>query len=699
MSMAEKLYDKLPLERLPVRVQRALSTPVPRSWIVPATITWLLGLAPLAWYLYRRTSRGVSKKKDAASTDPGLLVKDTRFERYQTPSGHVYPKIRTFYHDHQKKANLPADLPLLVFMHGLGGSVAQFAPLLTSLVNIAPCLAIDLPGCGRSDFLPKENEAYTTTALAELLFTAIDRFRSKDCSQKIVLVGHSMGCSISALLASKTSPLAHLCSAHVLGMIALCPRSTAVTQHELQSIQYLNWVWSPLFDLIRLHDRRGGVDSRSVLRVVGEHADSETKRLQLRFNEQSNSAVFQKVLLGIYLQEKCTAEKGEESLLGKRVWSGMKVPLFLVAAKNDALAPPENVELITEWLTAETKRQDSGAGQQDYTSEQNDAHSTDATLAANNAAKDNVDIEEVAPDQIVPDDESQPSTQTPAIPTIAGDAELAARGLSSNIPDRLNTTDSHTIEEAQTETKHAFALKTTVFHQSSHGLLYASKDVRILASLTESFLAKYVDERLAPPWQLRHLMSTDKWDVKNLAKWQKVQNCSEPIGGVFRAMKTMREIDDVHNPREFVKQYSYKVRSDGVAMVIDISHDTPVYDKEGLEENGVEYHKFPTVSKEPPTEDEVEQFIGLVDSLRTSPKIAEANHDTKPTIGVHCHYGFNRTGYFIICYLVERMGWKLDAALKEFAEKRAPGIKHDWFINTLYARHEARIERRGTIVG
>ncbi|KAK4626222.1 mRNA-capping enzyme [Fulvia fulva] len=698
--MAEHLYAKLPLERLPVRLQRLLQTPVPRSWILPATLTWLLGLAPLAWFVYKRTSRGVSKKKDATTTDPGLLVKGTRFEQYQTPSGHVYPKIRTFYHEHQKKANLPADLPLLVFMHGLGGSAAQFAPLLTSLVNIAPCLAIDLPGCGRSEFLPKENEAYTTTALAELLFAAIDRFRNKDCNQKVVLVGHSMGCSISALLASNTSPLAHLCSEHVLGMIALCPRSSTITKHELQNIQYLNWIWSPLFDLVRLHDRRGGVDSRSVLRVVGEHADSETKRLQLRFNEQSSSAVFQKVLLGIYLQEKKTAEKGEESLLGKRVWSGMKVPLFLVAAKKDALAPPENVELITDWLTEETKRQDSAGGQQDYADTENEDPMKDAHLPGDKAVEDSADIEEVAPDQLGDLQESQQPKQTSIIPAVAGDVDLAARRLSSNKHEQpYLTTESHTIEEAQTESKHAFALKTTVFPQSSHGLLYASKDVRILASLIEGFLAKCVDERLAPSWQLRHLMSTDKWDVKNLAKWQKVQNCSEPIGGVFRAMKTMREIDEAHNPREFVKKYSYRIRPDGVAMVIDISHDTPVYDKKGLEDNGVEYHKFPTVSKEPPTEDEVEQFVGLVDSLRASPKIAGAGSDTQPTVGVHCHYGFNRTGYFICCYLVERVGWKLEAALKEFAEKRAPGIKHDWFINTLYARYEARIERRGTIVG
>lgn len=85
-------------------------------------------------------------------------------------------------------------------------------------------------------------------------------------------------------------------------------------------------------------------------------------------------------------------------------------------------------------------------------------------------------------------------------------------------------------------------------------------------------------------WQLQHLTTSGKWDVKNLAKWQKVDPCSEPIGGVFRAMKTMREVDDEHNPKMFVQKFSSSVLPDGVAMVVDISHESPVYNPKGLEE-------------------------------------------------------------------------------------------------------------------
>src|SRR5690606_35305023 len=143
------------------------------------------------------------------------------------------------YRPHPNASKLPSrprSLPLLVFCHGLGGSVAQFAPLLKSLVNLGPCLAIDLPGCGRSSFAPTNWEAYGCHELAELVAMAIhehldmevpeqddpsdtdaemedadrDESRSNAKSttrepQQIILIGHSMGTFHLALLASANS--------------------------------------------------------------------------------------------------------------------------------------------------------------------------------------------------------------------------------------------------------------------------------------------------------------------------------------------------------------------------------------------------------------------------------------------------------------------------------------------------------------
>ncbi|KXT02538.1 hypothetical protein AC579_417 [Pseudocercospora musae] len=582
----------------------------------------------------------------AAETDPGLLKKRSNYDLYETRSGIVYPRIRTFYNVHAQAKKLPKDVPLLVVMHGLGGSIAQFEKLLASLTQVATCLAIDLPGCGLSDFEPKNVEAYTTVAFAELLYAAIDRYRDKENNQKVILIGHSMGCSISALLTASASPLADLCSGIVLGMVGICPRANPPSEEYLNKAKRLTYLPALLFDMIRMYDRRGGTASISVTRVIGEEADLETKKLQLRFNQQSKSRVFQNFAAAIVKQEREAKQRGEESLLGRRTWDSIEVPLFLIAADNDKLAPPDEVNQIVAWLT------DSSA----------------------------VSDEEVAPEAVAPRSEAT---------MLAGHFSWKMLDHALDQPAETQLTE---IKDENKTSRYSVALKASIFPApSSHGLLYDQGDVRILSRMIEEFLAKHVDKRLSPSWQLQHLTTSGKWDVKNLEKWKKIQPCSDPIAGVFRAMKTMREVDEIHCPKEFVKKYSWKAISNGVAVVVDISFDTPVYDKAGLIAGEVEYHKIPTVSKLPPNAQEVENFVSQIDGLRKDLREGA-------TIGVHCHYGFNRTGFLIVCYLVERLGWKLEDAIEEFKKKRAPGIKHEHFIDELYLRYRANMTRRATIL-
>jgi pimeloyl-ACP methyl ester carboxylesterase/protein-tyrosine phosphatase len=608
-----------------------------------------------------------------------LLRKHTTYASYTTKTA-TYPKIRTVFHPHTQASKLPADIPLLVFIHGLGGSSAQFVPLLTSLINAAPCLAIDLPGCGLSDFKPDDIKAYTIKAHAELVAAAIDRHRAVD--QKIVLIGHSMGCSIASLLASSTSPLSGIFydAGHIAGVIAIAPKSSPPSPKQLQLLDnYVRYLPAFVLDLWRFYDNIGGINSASVLRWVGKDADTETRKLQLWYNQQSKSAVFLRYIMAIV-----ETDEGVGSMFpGKDIWSGMKVPLFLVAAEADHVNPPAEIEAISEWLTHQ--------GSQSVNSDNNQA---------------------------------QPS----AIPTATADLDLLEDQLIGHIEEEQQdqqgpqtSKQAGAVLENQHTTQHSFALKTSVFPApASHALLYSTSTVRILSGLIQQFLSNHCDPRLSLGWQLQHLSVAGKWDVKNLVKWQNTPTISEPIGGVFRAMKTMREVDEEHAPKIFVKKYSSQVLQDGVQCVVDISHENPVYAPAGLEEGGVEYHKFPIVSKLPPTADEVDAFNGLVDRLRESPGMVAAREaGGKPTVGVHCHYGFNRydpdtssiggdalfadfydrTGFFICCYMVERLGYKLQDAVDEFAQKRLPGIKHSFFVDELFVRYGMKMQRRNTIVG
>nr|OQO23372.1 hypothetical protein B0A51_10382 [Rachicladosporium sp. CCFEE 5018] len=614
----------------------------------------------LTWVTQPKQLASAYGDDDADSSDPGLLRKNTTYESYTTSIA-TYPRVRTFYSPHPQAAKLPTDLPLLVFIHGLGGSVAQFAPLLTSLVNAAPCLAIDLPGCGLSEFKPDDAGAYTTAAFAELVAAAVKKHRVD--GQRVVFVGHSMGCSIIALLVSSASKSV-LDAELIGGVVAIAPRSTPPTPGQMRLVKRLRWLPVAVLDLLRLVDSIGGLNSASVSRFVGAGADLETRKLQLRYNRQSKSKVVLRYITALALGK----EGQHTSFPGEEIWSHIQAPLFLIAAECDTVNTPGEASAIVEWLTHTDRKSSKSA--------------------------------------VV--DESTPLLQNGGpVPAAVGDVQSATEQLSNPFSnaDRISSGNKDQIidkldSKSHTSTHH-YALKSTVFPApASHGLLYATSTARILSGLMQSFLSAHVDKRLDLGWQLQHLTTSGKWDVKNLAKWQKIAPCSEPIAGIFRAMKTMREVDETHNPAAFAARYSAAALSSGVAMVVDISHESPVYDPKGLEAAGIEYHKFPTVSKLPPTADEVKSFINLVDHLRESPRFQPTveGKGAHPVIGVHCHYGFNRTGFFIVCYLIERCGYRLQDAVEEFAQKRSPGIKHEHFVNELFVRYAVSLERRGTII-
>ena len=587
-----------------------------------------------------------------------MLKKHSSLKSYTTSIG-TYPSIRTFYRPHTQADKLPSKptpLPLLVFVHGLGGSLAQFHPLLTSLINVAPCLGIDLPGCGRSEFSPTSWDYYTLGALAELLSVVIQEHCHGGEHQGAVLIGHSMGCSLAALVASMTSPVRIRLDIDVLALIAVCPKASVPSDQQISTIKKLLQIPSPLFDLWRRWDRRGGTESASVARFVGPGADGETKKLQEHFNMQSRTPVWRRMAWGA-LPQRDGDYVLRGGLPGLDVWAGLVIPLFLVAGEADKVTPASEISIIRSALG---KPDSSHAG---------------STL-----------------DQ-PPESSSvyQQRGRDERLPSEGSIHKQIAQGLTTETV-LIEDSDSCGVPISQENPKipkKRRVLKMIVLPSpASHALLYDSSTYRTLAGLIQTFLADHVDFRLSLGWQLQHLTTEGKWDVKNLVKWQTVRPVSEPIGGIFRAMKTLREVDDSHSPEIFVRDWKGKIKA-----VVDISHESPVYDPDGLSSRGIEYHKFPTVSKIPPTPDEVKSFNALVDRLRREhpPPGAE-----EALIGVHCHYGFNRTGFFICCYLIEKERFGVQQAIDEFRTRRPPGIRHEHFLDTLFMRYCVGLKRTPT---
>ncbi|KAG5950106.1 hypothetical protein E4U53_005488 [Claviceps sorghi] len=596
------------------------------------------------------------------SSDPPLLRDHSQLRSYKT-SRFEYLDVRVFFRPHKKAAELPktpAPLPLLVCIPGLGGSVAQFHPLLSSLVDLAPCLSIDFPGGGRSQYTNTSWDAYTPEALGELFEIIIEEHRDAESGQGIVLIGHSMGTALAAQIASGTKHHKMSIAQHVVALVAICPTAGPPDERTSALLRWFLWIPGWIFALWRAWDRVGGPDSPSVSRFVGETTDRELRIMQYRFNQQSRTPVWRRMAYGLlpwYAQGKPVG-----GLAGLDAWASLKVPVFLIAGANDHLTPPSEVDKIRGVLEAgktEPGQQPASLEEENNT---NASEQIETSSSTNNdssrQARSNGDMSP----KLMPDSDDDPSTPL-------------------EMPTTLPAQPAHPPQVVK-----SFIMPPP----ANHALLYMPRYSRVLAGLISDFLANHVTQRLSLAWQLQYLSREGKWDIKNLNKWKSVEPVSKAIGPedapIFRAMKTLREADDTHSPSCLVEKWG-SVISD----VIDISKDQPVYDPRGLERGGVHYHKFPTVSKIPPEPHEVQSFIRLVDRVRESQKErASAEGWTSPEsrlIGVHCHYGFNRTGYFIVCYLVERCNVGVEEAIEIFARARPNGIRHSHFLDRLFVRY------------
>ena len=523
--------------------------------------------------------------------------------------------------------------------------MAQFKAVVTNFVDVAPCLGIDFPGCGRSEFAPKVWSAYSPAALADLLRTVIQEHATP--GQRFVLVGHSLGCSLSVLAALSPERGSSLQVLQPIGLVAICPVAEAPGGRTARVLRAFLWLPDPIFNIWRRWNKRGGTESSSVTNFVGAEAATELKELQVAFNAQSRTPVFRRMAWGVL-------SNGEQAAMpGLETWAKLRMPIFLIGGRGDTVTSVENIEKIAHALKVKA----------DFVSSEDDRGQNPSSSIL---ARPDFPKAASGPTIQTYEDITQPIGSRPSFAT-----NFETKVLESSVqPRRL--------------------VKICVLPTpASHGLLYDPLLSRTLSGLIQSFLPTYVDKRLSASLQLQYLTDSHKWDVKNLAKWAAVPPVSAPILDIFYAMKSLREVDEHHNPTVFAREHGRDVKA-----VIDISNSTPVYDPQALESAGIEYHKFPTVSKIPPTKAETTDFNNLIDRLR--PIASSERHDDqhnprielgKRMIAVHCHYGFNRTGFFIVAYLIERCGLRVRDAVELFKQARPPGIRHTYFTNELYVRY------------
>jgi abhydrolase domain-containing protein 6 len=131
--------------------------------------------------------------------DPYLLVR-AHFERQRVHAGLLQSAIEVADHRwvYAHNEDAPADAPVVLMLHGFTGSKDNWYPLAERLRGKYRLLIPDLPGWGDSERQADADYGYTAQA------TRVDAFiRALSPGRPVVLLGHSMGGGIAALVAAR----------------------------------------------------------------------------------------------------------------------------------------------------------------------------------------------------------------------------------------------------------------------------------------------------------------------------------------------------------------------------------------------------------------------------------------------------------------------------------------------------------------
>ena len=131
--------------------------------------------------------------------DPYLLVR-AHFERQRVHAGLLQSAIEVADHRwvYAHNEDAPADAPVVVMLHGFTGSKDNWYPLAERLRGKYRLLIPDLPGWGDSERQVGADYGYAAQA------ARVDAFiRALSPGRPVVLLGHSMGGGIAALVAAR----------------------------------------------------------------------------------------------------------------------------------------------------------------------------------------------------------------------------------------------------------------------------------------------------------------------------------------------------------------------------------------------------------------------------------------------------------------------------------------------------------------
>ncbi|PVD31857.1 hypothetical protein C0Q70_07276 [Pomacea canaliculata] len=123
---------------------------------------------------------------------------------------------------------------------------------------------------------------------------------------------------------------------------------------------------------------------------------------------------------------------------------------------------------------------------------------------------------------------------------------------------------------------------------------------------------------------------------------------------------------------------SYKLK---MGLLIDLTNTKRFYNSKDVEDKyECRYVKLQCKGRsETPTVEQTQAFVNLCERF--------IHQKPLEVIGVHCTHGFNRTGFLIVSYLVEKQSCSVEAAVRLFAAARPPGIYKQDYLDELFRRY------------
>ncbi|KAJ3175161.1 hypothetical protein HDU87_006396 [Geranomyces variabilis] len=310
--------------RVPTSISAA-SAPATLRWLATACLSIGATLG-LAWW---------ARAAWFSSSKP--LCPDDAFTDAHSKTHFVRGKlVRVVFVEHR----LGRELPLIVFVHGMGAQLQQWNEQILHFSHITNVLAVDVVGHGKSEKVDSTNrvnlpsaysqEAYTTSSIASDLVALLEIYKFK--AESFILVGHSYGCNILAHAYTRLSLLTK-------AIVFLCPKS-APTPAEKEKLARFSAAPTIFIELLRILDRKGGLNSPSVNRLLAKSASRELRQRQLGWNRANTTRVAQKIFRGA-------------DFANAQAYAQIECPVLLIGGEDDRVCPvQQNLEVLHGWLGA-----------------------------------------------------------------------------------------------------------------------------------------------------------------------------------------------------------------------------------------------------------------------------------------------------------------------------------------------------------